>query len=124
VRSRVCSFLESASIAETRRTLAVVLARDFSPAEANSLRAGPVQTVAGFLALKRAVIAAARALSPDTELREREVVLRHDASGAPRLLRVPARLEKKVQRRRLFVSISHTRETAWGLVSYQEARRA
>jgi phosphopantetheinyl transferase (holo-ACP synthase) len=85
----------------------------FSPREIADLGRRRVQSLAGFLALKRALArlwvdaGAAAALAP------RDFELGHHASGAPRLVAAP----QGVALADVFVSISHTRLWAYGLAA-------
>ena len=97
---RTISQLSVVPIAAVRDERASVLAASFSAEEAHRLTDAPAQTVAGLLALKRAV---AELLGSD----ERAIELDHDERGAPVLLGPRAE--------RLVVSISHTRSHAYGL---------
>ena len=119
--SRVANCLESVEISEVRRERPAILARDFQPIEAEALRAGPARTVAGFVALKRALVALARSLAPGVEASARDFALGHDAGGAPIVTSLPRGVEALLRRGRLRVSISHTSTTAHGLAAFQEA---
>ena len=81
--------------------------------EAAALRDRPAQTVAGFVAVKLALVRACSELFPATECRERSFELAHAPSGAPLLVSspVPSDFSDSVR-----VSVSHTKALARGLV--------
>jgi phosphopantetheinyl transferase (holo-ACP synthase) len=83
----------------------------FSPREIADLGSRRVQSLAGALALKRALVrlwsAAGAAAAP------REFEIGHHASGAPRLVAAPG----GVALADVHVSISHTRQWAYGLAA-------
>lgn len=115
----VLSFLGTVEIAHVKQSLGAMLEADFSEQERAALGGRSVQSVAGFLALKRAVMALARSVGAGSHLSERDVELSHDANGAPVVLSVGAGAGAGILGR-LRVSISHTSTTAYGLAVIQE----
>ncbi len=105
------SVLESLEIAAVERRRAAVAAADFSESERADLGPRRVQSLAGALALKRAL--AALWADAGTPAEPRAFVIGHLASGAPRLLAAPAGPGPE----RVFVSIAHTRLWAYGLAT-------
>jgi len=100
-----------------------VAAQYFCEAELTELATRRPQTMAGFLAVKRALVGLFTPLLATDSLSERDFVLSHDKQGAPCLVTVPlAGLSddeySTIGEAKL--SISHTREAAYGLVAYQE----
>jgi phosphopantetheinyl transferase (holo-ACP synthase) len=104
-----CESLEVAVVEAGRER---IVAEHFSPAEIADLGARRVQSLAGFLALKRALArlwagtAAAAAAAP------RDFELGHHDSGAPRVVAAPPGGVP-------LVSISHTRAWAYGLAAFE-----
>ncbi|HOE67995.1 MAG TPA: hypothetical protein PLO62_15860 [Candidatus Hydrogenedentes bacterium] len=80
-----------------------------------------VQTVAGFVAVKRALCGVCARLGLG-EWSERDFVLTHTANGAPRIAACPKRLcdENGAPMPGLYISIAHTKQHAYGLAVYQE----
>lgn len=107
------SCLESLEVAAVDAARRLIEEEHFSPREIADLGSRRVQSLAGFLALKRALAghwAAAGAVAPAAP---RDFELGHHASGAPRLVAAPP----GVAFADVFVSISHTRQWAYGLVA-------
>lgn len=112
--------IESVAVAAVEADRRRVEEQDFSPEEIADLGRRRVQSLAGFLALKRALAglcieAGAASAQP------RDFVLGHRANGAPRLLDDPAGLVPG----KVLVSVSHTRRWAYALAALggQEAGR-
>jgi len=103
------SRLETLAIAEVEAARDTIEARDFSPAEIADLGRRRVQSLAGFLALKRALVALWRDAGFAAAAAPRDVELAHRASGAPQVAAAPPGLPEAL------VSIAHTRHWAYGL---------
>jgi phosphopantetheinyl transferase (holo-ACP synthase) len=116
---RVHREIASVSISEVHDHRAELLDRCFSVDERVHLADATDQTVAGLLAVKRAWVALALSLNAEAapvDLSERDVALTHAVGGAPMIgchnapwVRGP-----------LFISVSHTRTTAHGVVCTQQ----
>ena len=91
---------------------ASVTAVQFSPAEVAAFGKRSAQSVAGALALKRALVRI-WADAGEAHTAPRDFELGHLSSGAPRLVAAPA----GVALADVFVSISHTRQWAYGLAA-------
>lgn len=96
---------------------AALLASCFSPAEAAELAPRHPRTTAGFLAVKDALCELYRELAPTRAVAPRDFVLRHDERGAPVIVEAPP-LDAA-----LSISLSHTRDHAYGLAVADEVRR-
>ncbi len=105
------SFLETLQVATVEAARRQIEEEHFSPAEIAAFGKRRAQSVAGALALKRALVrlwaGAGAAAAP------RDFELGHHASGAPRLVAAPP----GVALADVFVSISHTRQWAYGLAA-------
>lgn len=105
------SYLETLQVATVEAGRRGIETDDFSPGEIAALGSRRAQSVAGALALKRALVRlwadAGAAAAP------RDFELGHHASGAPRLVAAP----QGVALADVFVSISHTRQWAYGLAA-------
>jgi phosphopantetheinyl transferase (holo-ACP synthase) len=105
------SILVSLDIEEVQRNRDALLDTHFSPEERAELAARHIRSTAGRLALKRAVLG----LLPDRpQLTEKDIVLKRLPNCPPLLVSV---LDPPGN---LFLSISHTRNTAYGLAVLQE----
>ena len=105
------SILVSIDIEEVQRDRDALLDTHFSPEERTELATRHVRSTAGRLALKRAVLGL---LSDRPILTEKDIVLKRLPNNPPLLVSVldlPGNL---------FLSISHTRNTAHGLAVLQE----
>lgn len=112
-------------VASARRARVRWLERYCSDAEARRLEQRPVQSLAGDIALKRALAGLFSILADGRQFVERDFVVDRTREGAPRLagfpsLRTPT---KRDLRARLSVSITHTSTNAYGLAVYGEAPR-
>jgi len=105
------SYRETLQVAAVEAERRGIEAEHFSPAEIAALGGRRAQSVAGALALKQALVRlwaeAGAAAAP------RDFELGHHASGAPRLVAAPA----GVALTDVHVSISHTRQWAYGLAA-------
>lgn len=110
------SYLETLPVAAVEAGRRQIEEEHFSPAEVAAFGKRRAQSVAGALALKRALIRLWAAAGAAAEPRDFE--LGHHASGAPRLNAAPA----GVALADVFVSISHTRNWAYGLAAIGERR--
>lgn len=107
IRSTVVSL----DIDEVERNRRPLLDAHFSAAERRELAERHVRSTAGRLALKRAVCVLLQDRLP---LAERDIVIRRLPKGPPELA-----VDLEIAGR-LFVSISHSRKTAYGLAVLQE----
>jgi phosphopantetheinyl transferase (holo-ACP synthase) len=105
------------AIEPVRAGRAALLEACFSPAEAAELEPRHPRTTAGFLAVKEALRELYRELAPSRAVEARDFVLGHDRRGAPVLLEAPP-IGVAVT-----ISLSHTRDHAYGLAVADEVRR-
>lgn len=117
-RSARCALVE-VSVRETAEARGELLARYFRPEEAAALRGRQARSVAGVLAVKRAVCAL---LGEATEARQ--VVIGYDERGAPRLISVGSLSRGDefgtTPSPWISISISHTRDRAYGCAAIDE----
>jgi phosphopantetheinyl transferase (holo-ACP synthase) len=115
------SYVAVAEVAARRAELAD---EHCTPAEREELAGRHVQSLAGNLALKQALVALLAAEAPESPVRSTELELRHRPDGAPELVRGPLALRAAAdgRARQLYVSISHTRSRAVGLAVLAERR--
>lgn len=94
------------------------LAESFTDAERQAVVARAPRTVAGMLAAKRAAVELCADIHAG--LHERDFTVTHRVDRAPRI----AAVSRTVRRDHgtLFVSISHTRATAWAVVAREQMR--
>jgi phosphopantetheinyl transferase (holo-ACP synthase) len=111
VRSR----LKSLAVASAASGRALIEKRHFSPAEIAELGERPVQSLAGFLALKSALVALWADAGVATPAAPRDFEISHHPGGAPRIASAPPGPAG------VFVSISHTRTWAYGLAALSSA---
>ena len=105
------SYLETLQVAAAEAGRRRIEEEHFSPREIVDLGRRRVQSLAGSLALKRALVRLWAAAGAAVEPRDFE--LGHHASGAPRIVAAP----EGVALADVFVSISHTRQWAYGLAA-------
>jgi phosphopantetheinyl transferase (holo-ACP synthase) len=106
----VRSVIERVEIEETGRLWDQIARDHFTPDEIDALAAKKVQTRAGYLALKKALVSLLSPPGKGPAFEERDFVITNNARGAPELFRSPVDPGGS-----LFVSISHTRTQAYGL---------
>jgi len=109
--------LASVALNDVRRDPDTAARGQLVPAEIDHLAGRAPQSLAGFLALKRALTDLALELDPSTPADPLAFTLDHGPSGEPRVVSAPPRV---AARGRLAVSISHTRCRAYGLAVLQE----
>lgn len=109
-------FLESVAVAEVAADRERIAAADFTAAEIAAIAGRRVQTLAGFVALKKALVALYRDAAPSLPCRPVDFVLAHRESGAPYLAFAPPLPGGAPPA----VSISHTRGWAYGLAVLTE----
>jgi phosphopantetheinyl transferase (holo-ACP synthase) len=108
-RSR--AVIETETIAAVLSRRAAIEAEHFSPAELRALAGRHVQSLAGRLALKRALCRLLGVNGPGARLEPRDFVIAEGPNGAP--------TEPEARRGLLFVSIAHTKAQAVGLAVHQ-----
>ena len=118
--------MASVSIAEVAADRSGILQRSFAPDEARAVAERHPWTTAGLLAAKTALCDLCVELLPGSEFSERSFVLDHDEVGAPRLAAIlgdlsEARWNEADLLEMLSISISHTRNWAYGYALLDEA---
>ena len=119
---RARSSLETVSIAEVERDRLRIRSQCFTPDELDGIAGKRTQTLAGFLAVKRSLVALFSSVLPAVDFSEKDFVLSHRENGAPLLVSVPQPLRDECGRTAtdVRISISHTRHWAYGLSVYRE----
>lgn len=115
------SRLERLSIAEVERDRAALEERFLDAAERAELQGRRAQSVAGFLALKRALAQLVAGLPGAGAPTERDFLLTHHPNGALRCTLSAELLRRLGTPPRLHLSVSHTRDWAYGLAVREEA---
>ena len=109
-------YVETVAIREVEKNRPAIEAVCFDAREsASSLRA---QTLAGFLCVKKAVVRGLRALDGSIDVHESDILVGHDEFGAPSIPTMPQRRPDGPPAPA--VSVSHTREHAWGCAVFGE----
>jgi phosphopantetheinyl transferase (holo-ACP synthase) len=109
--NQIRSILVSIDIDEVQRSREALLNTHFSPEERTELDTRHVRSTAGRLALKRAVLGL---LPGRSRLTEKDIAITRLPKNPPRLV------SKLYAPGNLFLSISHTKNTAYGLAVLQE----
>lgn len=121
----VTSFLEIVPLAGVKRARSDIMRRNFSPKETNRLNNAPLQSIAGMLALKKA-LAKMTADVCGKRMNGKNIVLSIEKNGAPRLVALPAKSGAGMpDKKDIRISISHSKTHAYGLAVFQgkEKRR-
>lgn len=117
-RREIQSLVQAVPIAGIKDRFTETLEHFFSPEEKKFLITRPVQTTAGFVALKQALCLFTEELFSQP-LAPHDITIRHLANGAPAITALPPELtDSGLRQENLFISISHTRDHAYGLVVY------
>jgi phosphopantetheine--protein transferase-like protein len=116
------SCLETVLIQEVKRSREAILCTHFTDDERAAFDQLPVQSIAGQLAVKRAVCRLAAALKSALALSCRQVVVLRDQSGAPKIGSISCADEdfRALLEAEVLVSISHSKTTAIGLAVIAE----
>ncbi len=116
----VSSVVDMVDISEVKNNRHALLDSSFTPEEQKELEKRHIRSTAGVLALKQALcslIYQTTGHSPD----RKELLILRLPSGRPTLKSMPDHPSySSFLRRNLFLSISHSRKTAYGLAVYQE----
>lgn len=118
-RKPVTSIIWTEEIDKVRQEREDILTRCFTPEERRELSRRHVRSTAGTLALKRAISALIQRRSA-VGLVERDIVIARTEQGRPFLDDKSSTVFSAMTTQHLFLSISHSRSRAYGLVVYQE----
>lgn len=119
----VTSFLEIVPLAGVKRARSGIMRRNFSPTETDRLKNVPLQSIAGMLALKKAVAKMAADVC-GVRMSGKEFVLSNDKNGAPRLVALPAKSGVGMpDKKDIRISISHSKTHAYGLAVLQQREK-
>lgn len=108
------------AIDEVRGSIDSIHDLHFARAEAAELTSRHPRTTAGALAAKEALCELYEAFAPSRHFTSRDFILGHDESGAPVLHSGPALEGRCGSRQGPWISISHTRDQAYGLAVLDE----
>ncbi len=111
----VASFLEIVPVAHVKRSRAVMMKENLSRSEIVRLAHAPAQTIAGIIALKRALVSLVRATSTSA-VTVNEIELSHSRSGAPRLISFAKKRGAAAPAKKdIRLSVSHTKTHAFAI---------
>lgn len=113
---RTRPFVETVALRDVARDRAAIEASFFDPGE--SPAALPLRTLAGFMCVKKAVVAATRYADNTADCREKDVLLGHDGNGAPVIVTMHGTDRYGIGRIR--VSAAHTARHACGCAVIEE----
>ncbi|HMD67333.1 MAG TPA: hypothetical protein VKF42_00545 [Chitinivibrionales bacterium] len=114
---RVLSFLEIVPLAYVKKSKTQQIRMSFPSKEVSRLSAFPLRTVAGMIAVKKAVATLAAAVY-GVRMSLREISLTHSSIGIPRLLPLSPRVRSRIPAwQSIQISISHTATHAFGLAA-------
>ena len=119
----VTSFLEIVPLAGVRRARSDIMWRNFSSKETDRLNNAPLQSIAGMIALKKALAKMAAAVC-GVRMSGKEIVLSNDKNGVPRLVALPAKSGAGMpDKKDIRISISHSKTHAYGLAVLQQRKK-
>jgi phosphopantetheinyl transferase (holo-ACP synthase) len=119
----VTSFLEIVSLAGVKRARSGIIRRNFSPKETDRLNDAPLQSIAGMLALKKALAKMIAAVC-GVRMGGKEIVLSNDKNGGPRLVALPAKSGSGMpDKKDIRISISHSKTHAYGLAVLKQREK-
>lgn len=112
--------IKRVAIDQVRHHLPDLMDTAFTRLEQQELHHRHVRSTAGMLALKKA-LCSLLGQKTGAKFTEKSFVLSHTDSGKPILVSRPPFLKDSNPTQTLFLSISHSRHTAYGLAVLQEA---
>jgi len=118
----ISSFLEIVALDHVKAQWRSISKTCFTQREIDELSSRPMQSAAGMVALKRALVRLGSSMWNTPGLTEKDFTLSHDPSGAPRLDAVPdaAAAGSVGGSPKIRLSLSHTRKHACGLAVLAE----
>lgn len=117
----VTSVLKMVDINEVKNNRQAILESDFQMEERNTLAGRHVRSTAGILALKHALCTLLHQIT-GLSIDKKDWQIAWSATGRPEIHSSPSRLNSSsFLQQNLFLSISHSRKTAYGLAVYQES---
>lgn len=119
-KKQIHTHLEIVLIDEVKNNSEELLAEYFSTEEQKELEDRHIQTVAGFLAIKKGLSKMCLSVFSEITIEPAQFKLSHDKSGAIQIVAVPEKVGKDLGN--FFVSVSHTKKSACGLVVFQDGR--
>lgn len=119
--SRLRWVVATVPINEVTASIESIVDQHFSRAEAAELSSRHPRTTAGALAAKEALCELYGALSPSQRFNSRDFILQHDERGAQVLFEGPPLVGRGGLRHKPWISVSHTRDHAYGLAMVDEA---
>lgn len=121
-KNHVRSVIEKVSILEFSENRERLIATNFSPNEIEELLSRPDNTGAGFLAVKRALLALFKSIDNKNPISEKSIRLSHEKSGAPCITSLPSLSAhgEEYSKKDFHISITHNRINAFGLAAFQE----
>ncbi len=116
----ISSVIEMIDIDKVKDNLLTILDSSFHSVEQKELDKRHIRSTAGVLALKQAICSLIHNTT-GLSLERKNVLISRSTTGAPILQSLPDTLKtSSFDHRNLFLSISHSRKTAYGLAVYQE----
>lgn len=112
------SQIEVVAIKEFKRNLQNIKTKYFTESELLALSSKHLQTLAGFYAAKMALKKLINQKNTQIHLTENQIILMHNSNGAPCIKEIASL--QKMDLEKIFISISHTAENAYGFASIQE----
>jgi phosphopantetheinyl transferase (holo-ACP synthase) len=116
----VTSFLEIVPLRGVNRSMCETMQRNFSLKEIAGLGDVPLQSIAGMIALKKALAKMALAAG-GVRVNRNKIVLSHKKNGAPRLVSMP---KCPGMRGKPLLSVSHTKTHAYGFAVLSQIRKS
>lgn len=114
------SMVKMIDISDVKNNYLTLLESSFAPEEREELASRHIRSTAGVLALKKALAALINEIT-NHSVNIRDCHISRSKTGAPVLLSLPEQLNRSpLNTSNVFVSISHSRQTACGLAVYQE----
>jgi len=107
-------------IDQVKNNRQTILDSSFNIAEREKLEKRHIRSTAGVLALKKALCTLTHQITGKV-LNEKDFLISRSAAGAPILQSLPDQVRHlSFQNKNVFLSISHSKQTAYGLAVYQE----
>lgn len=121
-KQTIHSIIETISLKSYKNTHKTNMHEYFLPTELKEMKSKPIRTMAGMLAVKRALVSICSDKIPNNSINEKCFELGHTPNGAPFIKNIHINSQKDflIKKEQLSISITHNKINAHGLAVYQE----
>ena len=117
---RLHTYMEIVDVNNVRQNRDMVVSQFLAPTETHHMTSKPPASLAGYVATKKALVKLVRDRLHETQTSEKDFILNHDPRGGLVLQSVPIQHHAALRTHDISISMSHTANTAVGIVVYRE----